>query len=100
MSTKRGGSLQRAVVHSVHRERGSVSNSLGANLGAADMIVQGYNVTVDGNGDGLNVFPGFQEMGTPGGHLQLYYLSVVDVTDETKTVPIPIGQAKVNNTST
>jgi len=97
MSIKRGGSLQRAVVHSVHRERGGVSNSLGGGLGAADMIVQGYNVTVDGNGDGLNAFPAFQVVGTPGGQLQLYYLSVVDVTDGTKTVPIPIGLANVNN---
>jgi hypothetical protein len=57
-------------------------------------------VTVDGNGDGLNAFPTFQVVGTPGGQLQLYYLSVVDVTDGTKTVPIPIGQANVNNPST
>lgn len=97
MSTKRGGSLQRAVVHTVHRERGSVNNSLGQALGAADMIVQGYNVAVDGNGDGMDAFPAFPVVGNPGGQMQLYYLSVVDVTDGTKTVPIPIGQANVNN---
>ncbi|HLW84643.1 MAG TPA: hypothetical protein VKR60_05465 [Candidatus Sulfotelmatobacter sp.] len=97
MSTKRGGSLQHAVIHTVHRERGGVSNSLGANLGAADIIVQGYSVTVDGNGDGVNEFPGFAVAGSPGGQLQAYYLSIMDVSDGTKTVPIPLGTATVTN---
>jgi hypothetical protein len=97
MSIKRGGSLQRASVHSVHRERGGETNSLGMNLGAADMIVQGYSLAVDGNGAGLNGFPSFQVAGNPGGQLQAYYLSIVNVTDGTKTVPIPIGQAVVTN---
>jgi hypothetical protein len=100
LSTKRGGSLQRANMHFVHRERGGVSNSLGQNLGAADMIVQGYNVTVDGNGPGLNAFPTFTVAGNPGGQPQVYYLAIVDVTDGTKTVPIPIGQASVTNPAT
>jgi hypothetical protein len=97
MSTKRGGSLQHAVIHTVHRERGGLSNSLGAGLGAADMIVQGYSVTADGNGDGGNSFPSFAVAGSPGGQLQAYYLSIMDVTDGTKTVPIPLGTASVNN---
>jgi hypothetical protein len=100
MSTRRGGSLQRAAIHSVHRERGGVNNSLGQYLGAADMIVQGYNLAVDGNGDGMNGFPVFPVAGNPGGQLQIYYLSIVDVTDGTKTVPIPLGQASVNNPNT
>jgi hypothetical protein len=97
MSTKRGGSLQHAVIHTVHRERGGLSNSLGAGLGAADMIVQGYSVTADGNGDGGNSFPSFAVAGSPGGQLQAYYLSIMDVTDGTKTVPIPLGTANVAN---
>jgi hypothetical protein len=97
MSTKRGGSLQHAVLHTVHRERGGLSNSLGVGLGAADMIVQGYSVTADGNGDGVNEFPGFAVAGTPGGQLQAYYLSIMDVTDGIKTVPIPLGTANVAN---
>jgi hypothetical protein len=97
LSTKRGGSLQHAVIHTVHRERGGLSNSLGVGLGAADMIVQGYSVTADGNGDGVNSFPAFAAAGNPGGQLQAYYLSIVDVTDGTKTVPIPLGTASVAN---
>ncbi len=100
MSTKRGGSLQRAAIHTVHRERGGVSNSIGQYLGGADIIVQGYSVAVDGNGDGMNAFPAFPVAGSPGGQLQLYYLSIMDVTDGTKTVPIPLGQANVSNPNT
>jgi hypothetical protein len=97
MSTKRGGSLEHAVLNTVHRERGGLSNSLGVGLGAADMIVQGYSLTVDGNGDGVNEFPAFTVAGTPGGQLQAYYLSIMDVTDGIKTVPIPLGTASVTN---
>jgi hypothetical protein len=100
MSTKRGGSLQHALIHAVHRERGGLSNSLGSNLGAADIIVQGYSVTADGNGDGVNSFPVFPVAGNPGGQLQVYYLSIMDVTDGTKTVPIPLGSASVTNPNT
>ena len=99
LSVKRGGSLQRAVIHSVHRERGGVSNSLGKNLGAADMVIQGYNVEADANGASTTNFPAFQVAGNPGGQLQLYYLSIVNVTDGTKTVPLPIGRASVSDPS-
>lgn len=97
LSTKRGGSLQHAVLRTVHRERGGMSNSMGAGLGAADMVVQGYSVTADGNGDGFTAFPTFAVAGTPGGQLQAYYLSIMDVSDGTKTVPIPLGIANVTN---
>lgn len=97
LSTKRGGAMARASVRSVHRERGGMTNSLGLNLGAADLVVQGYNISVSGNGEGMNSFPAFSVAGNPGGQLQIYYLSITELTDGTKTVPIPIGQANVNN---
>ncbi|HET9407723.1 MAG TPA: hypothetical protein VFO39_10835 [Candidatus Sulfotelmatobacter sp.] len=97
LSTKRGGALQRATIHAVHRERGNLSNSVGKNLGAADMIVEGYNVEADGNGEATTTFPAFPVAGEPKGQLQLYYLSIVNQTDRTKTVPIPIGKALVDD---
>jgi hypothetical protein len=99
LSVKRGGSLQRALIHAVHRERGGMSNALAKNLGAADMVIQGYAVEVDGNGQSTTSFPNFPVEGEPGGKLQLYYLSIMNVTDGTKTVPIPLGQAQVDNPS-
>jgi hypothetical protein len=100
LSTRRGGSLQRALIHSVHRERGSMVNSLGKSLGAADLIIQGYNVEVDGNGQSTTNFPSFAVAGNKdGGQLQLYYLSIMNVTDGTKTVPLPLGRANVDDPS-
>lgn len=99
-SNKRGGSHVRAALHGVHRERGGLNNTLGM-VGAADVIVNGdVNLSIDGNGQGANAWPVFPVVGSPGGQLQVYYLSVLNTTDTTKTPPIPIGQASVNNPNT
>lgn len=97
LSNKRSSWLGRALVHSVHRERGGMINSLGLNLGAADMVVQGYELEVDGNGQATTNFPAFRVAGNPRAPAQYYYLSIVNATDGTKSVPIPIGTAQVND---
>jgi len=97
LSIKRGGSVQNARISKVHFERGGVSNSLGTNLGAAAMIVQGYNVTVDGGGAQPTSFPQFAS--NSGQDQLVYYLSTLDVTDGTKTIPIPIGTALATDPS-
>jgi hypothetical protein len=97
LSIKRGGSVQNARISKVHFERGNVSNSLGANLGAATMIVQGYQVTVDGGGQQTTNFPQFAN--NSGQDQLVYYISTLDMTDGTKTIPIPIGTALANNPS-
>ena len=100
LSTKRGGAIEYAHINGVHFERGNVSNSIDTNLGAATIMVQGgYNVNVGGGGEQTATFPTFSAVGNPGGDLEGYYLSTLDVTDGTKTIPIPIGIASVTNPS-